>query len=136
VFSNTSRLTDISGLSGWFDTDEHSKVTVMESLFDGAVITNLDALANWKTPNLTNLKNAFSNNVNLTNVDGLEHWNTSKLKYVDGMFSGDTSITAADAFSKLNDWDTTKLTNMTDAFKDVPDSAIRPTWYSEPDSGN
>ena len=136
VFSNTSRLTDISGLSGWFDTDEHSKVTVMESLFDGAVVTNLDALANWKTPNLTNLKNAFSNNTNLTNVDGLEHWNTSKLKYVDGIFSGDTSITAADAFSKLNNWDTTKLTNMTDAFKDVPDSAIRPTWYSEPDSGN
>ena len=132
IFKDTIRLTNINGISGWFDTDENSKVYNIAYIFDGSAISNLDALTDWKTPNLTNLKYAFSNNTNLTNVDGLKNWNTVNLRYIDGLFSGDTGITAADAFSKLNGWNTTNLTSTTDAFKDVPDSATRPTWYSEP----
>ena len=132
MFKEASQLSDISGLSGWFSTDETSKITSVEGLFEKTKITNVDALANWKTPNLTNMKSMFWNVTTLTNVDGLEHWNTAKVTTVENIFSGDTGLTAANAFEKLNDWDTTKLTNTTNAFLDVPDTAVRPTWYVEP----
>ena len=104
----------------------------MEYLLKNTRITNLNALSGWKTPNLTNMKYAFSDTPTLTNVDGLENWNTAKVTTVEGIFSGDTGITAVDAFEKLNNWNTTSVNNMTDAFLDVPDTALRPTWYSEP----
>ena len=133
IFKDSKNLTDISGISGWFNTDETSKMTSMEYAFYNTKITNLDALANWKTPNVTNMKYVFSNTPTLTNVDGLENWNTTKVTAVEGIFSGDTGITSVNAFEKLNRWDTTKLTNMTDAFKDVSEEVLRPTWYSEPE---
>ncbi len=129
MFWQATNLTDISGISGWFNTDETSKIANLENTFSDTRITNLDALANWKTLNVTNMKTTFSNIPTLTNVDGLENWNTAKVTTMEGLFSGDTGITDVDAFSKINGWDTTKLTNKTDAFKDIPEDVIRPTWY-------
>ncbi len=128
ILKDNTMLTDISGLSGWFSTDETSKVVNMEYLLKNTRITNLNALSGWKTPNLTNMRYAFSEIPTLSNVDGLENWNTAKVTTVEGFFSGDTGITATNAFEKLNSWNTTKLTNKTDAFKDVPEEVLRPTW--------
>lgn len=129
IFKDSSSLTDISGISGWFNTDETSKFTNMEYAFYNTKIENLDALAEWKTSNMTNMRFAFSNISTLTNVDGLENWDTSKVTTVQELFSGDTGITAVNAFEKLNGWNVARITNKTDAFKDIPEDVTRPTWY-------
>ena len=137
MFYEARNLTDISGVSGWFNTEETSKITNIISIFDGAKITNLDALANWKTPNLVYMRYSFANNPYLTNVDGLEHWDTSKVLTVEGTFMEDTGLADPDVFSKINDWDMSSLINWTDTFLNVPDTAVLPTWWhSNPDSGD
>lgn len=137
MFYEARNLTDISGVSGWFNTEETSKITNIISIFDGTKITNLDALANWKTPNLTYMRYSFANNPSLTNVDGLEHWDTSKVQTVQGTFMEDTGLADPDVFSKINDWDMSSLINWTDTFLNVPDTAVLPTWWhSDPDNGD
>ena len=77
-------ITNIDALSNW-DT---SNVTTMDSMFSGASsLTNIDGAINWDTSNVTTMDSMFSETSSLTNIDGATNWNTSKVKDMDFMFS-------------------------------------------------
>ena len=126
MFYGAKELTNINGLSTWYNDASTSKLTTISYTFYDTGIADINALANWKTPNLTTMNYTFSNNTHLTDIGGLRNWNTTKLTSINNLFSGDSGILDLEP---IFDWDTTKLTNKTDAFTGIPDEIDRPTWY-------
>ena len=122
---NTSKVTNMYGMFygmynltmldlSNFDT---SKVTDMEYMFSGmSNLTSLN-LSNFDTSKVTDMKYMFNGMYNLTTLD-LSNFDTSKVTDMSFMFS--LYYDNNDKLEKIyvnNDFDTTKLTNFTDMFK-------------------
>ena len=88
-----------------------SKVTVMNSMFQGCSnLTSLD-LSNWDTSKVTNMLNMFNGCNKLTSLD-VSNFNTSNVTTMGNMFSGCYSLTSLD----VSNWNTSKVTNMGSMF--------------------
>ena len=114
MFSGMSNLTNLDLSS--FDT---SKVTDMYAMFsDMSNLTTLD-LSNFDTSKVTTMYAMFRNMPNLTTLD-LSNFDTSKVTNMDSIFSLGSEDIAKDNLGKIyvnNDFDTTKLTNFSEMFK-------------------
>ena len=109
AFLDCTSLTSLD-ITGW----KTSKVENMNSIFDGC--TNLEeikGIENIDTSNATTMKYLF-NHTNIKTLD-LSKWNTSKVTNIYGIFnvSKITNITG------LENWDTAKLTDTSQAFRYV-----------------
>ena len=114
MFSGMSNLTNLDLSS--FDT---SMVTDMYAMFsDMSNLTTLD-LSNFDTSKVTTMYAMFRNMPNLTTLD-LSNFDTSKVTNMDSIFSLGSEDIAKDNLGKIyvnNDFDTTKLTNFSEMFK-------------------
>ena len=114
MFSGMSNLVALDLSS--FDT---SKVTDMYAMFsDMSNLTTLD-LSNFDTSKVTTMYAMFRNMPNLTTLD-LSNFDTSKVTNMDSIFSLGSEDIAKDNLGKIyvnNDFDTTKLTNFSEMFK-------------------
>ena len=114
MFSGMSNLVTLDLSS--FDT---SKVTDMYAMFsDMSKLTTLD-LSNFDTSKVTTMYAMFWNMPNLTTLD-LSNFDTSKVTNMDSIFSLGSEDIAKDNLGKIyvnNDFDTTKLTNFSEMFK-------------------
>ena len=114
MFNNMSNLTTLNLFH--FDT---SKVTDMYAMFsDMSNLTTLD-LSNFDTSKVTTMYAMFRNMPNLTTLD-LSNFDTSKVTNMDSIFSLGSEDIAKDNLGKIyvnNDFDTTKLTNFSEMFK-------------------
>ena len=114
MFSGMSNLVTLDLSS--FDT---SKVTDMYAMFsDMSKLTTLD-LSNFDTSKVTTMYAMFRNMPNLTTLD-LSNFDTSKVTNMDSIFSLGSEDIAKDNLGKIyvnNDFDTTKLTNFSEMFK-------------------
>ena len=114
MFSGMSNLVTLDLSS--FDT---SKVTDMYAMFsDMSKLTTLD-LSNFDTSKVTTMYAMFRNMPNLTTLD-LSNFDTSKVTNMDFIFSLGSEDIAKDNLGKIyvnNDFDTTKLTNFSEMFK-------------------
>jgi len=114
MFSDMSNLVALDLSS--FDT---SKVTDMYAMFsDMSNLTTLD-LSNFDTSKVTTMYAMFRNMPNLTTLD-LSNFDTSKVTNMDSIFSLGSEDIAKDNLGKIyvnNDFDTTKLTNFSEMFK-------------------
>lgn len=64
----------------------------MSSMFDNSnnqSLTNVDALSNWNTSNVTNMSRMFTTCSVLANIDSLANWDTSKVTDMSWMFGND-----------------------------------------------
>ena len=114
MFSGMSNLVTLDLSS--FDT---SKVTDMYAMFsDMSKLATLD-LSNFDTSKVTTMYAMFRNMPNLTTLD-LSNFDTSKVTNMDSIFSLGSEDIAKDNLGKIyvnNDFDTTKLTNFSEMFK-------------------
>ena len=114
MFAGMSSLTTLD-LSN-FNT---SKVQYMESMFQNmSNLTTLN-LSNFDTSLVTNMSSMFKGMYNLTTLD-LSNFNTSQVIYMSDMFRLYDSDISKDKLEKIyvnNDFDTTKLTNISKMFK-------------------
>ena len=114
MFSGMSNLA-ILDLSS-FDT---SKVTIMYYMFsDMSSLTTLN-LSNFNTFQVTDMSGMFSNMSSLTTLD-LSNIDTSNVKDMSYMFYLDNEDELADRLEKIyvnNDFNTAKLTNVSEMFK-------------------
>ena len=114
MFSGMSNLA-ILDLSS-FDT---SKVTIMYYMFsDMSSLTTLN-LSNFNTFQVTDMSGMFSNMSSLTTLD-LSNIDTSNVKDMSYMFYLDDEDELADRLEKIyvnNDFNTAKLTNVSEMFK-------------------
>ena len=114
MFAYMHRLTSLN-LSN-FDT---SNVTGMKGMFDGmSSLTSLD-LSNFDTSKVTDMGRMFSDMSNLTSLD-LSNFNTSNVTDMSDMFKLHDGYASGDQLGTIyvkNDFDTTKLTNDSNMFK-------------------
>ena len=114
MFSGMRNLTTLNLSS--FDT---SKVTRMYYMFsDMSSLTTLN-LSNFNTFQVTDMSGMFSNMSNLTTLD-LSNIDTSNVKDMSYMFYLDNEDELADRLEKIyvnNDFNTAKLTNVSEMFK-------------------
>ncbi len=80
---------------------------------DCRILTNIDALTNWNTSNVTNMSYMFANCVRLTNIKALTTWDISNVTDMSYMFCRCYNLTNIDA---LINWDTANVTNMSYMF--------------------
>ena len=114
MFNDMYNLTSLN-LSN-FDT---SKVTDMSQMFSGMYsLTSLN-LSNFDTSKVTSMIFMFASMYNLTTLD-LSNFDTSQVTDMGGMFTladGDMSNDKLEKIYVNNDFNTTKLTNFTEMFK-------------------
>ena len=114
MFCSASSLSDISGVTGWTLTNLEDA----SYMFRYTKITNLNALANWKTPKLKNMNYIFQGDNKLTDISGLngQYWNTntSNMTEMQGLFYNVSKITNVDDLAR---WDVSKVTNMYAMFR-------------------
>ena len=114
MFEDMSNLTTLN-LSN-FDT---SNVTDMSSMFKGILNLTTLNLSNFDTSNVTNMSHMFSYMSSLTTLD-LSNFDTSNVTDMSSMFYlGDWGI-SEDKLETIyvnNDFNTTKLTNFSEMFK-------------------
>ena len=114
MFTNMENLISLN-LSN-FDT---SKVTNMGNMFSNMYgLTSLN-LSNFDTSNVTSMYAMFSNMFNLTTLD-LSNFDTSKVTSMYTIFALRDEDKLKDKLEKIyvnNDFDTTKLTNFSDMFR-------------------
>ena len=124
---NTSNVTNMSSMfAGMYNLTtlnlsnfNTSKVTNMERMF--ADISNLSTfdLSNFDTSNVTNMGSMFSNMHNLTSLD-ISNFDTSQVTNMKDMFSLFNEYIPNDKLERIyvnNDFNTSKLTNFPNMFK-------------------
>jgi surface protein len=110
AFSGNRYLTDISALAE-FNT---SNVTSMVRMFSGASsLTNISVLVNWDTSSVTDMSDMFTYASYLTDISGLSNWNTGSVTNMDSMFSHNSRLTN---LSALSNWNTSNVTSMSYMF--------------------
>lgn len=112
LFSNASNLTDISELN-YANVDN---VTDMSYLLYGTSISNLDALFDWNTFNVTNINSAFANCENLTNIHGLLNWDVINIESFANLFKNDFYLKS---LSGLENWDVRNIKNFNNMFDSI-----------------
>ena len=124
---NTANVTDMSAMFAGlpnlatlnlssFDT---SNVTNMSGMFYEASNLSVLNLSNFNTPKVTNMEAMFYNMVNLTVLD-LSSFNTTEVTKMSNMFSLSDVYKPNDKLEKIyvnNDFNTAKLTNFSEMFK-------------------
>ena len=124
---DTSKVTNMSQMFSYvpnlisldLSSFNTSKVTNMIGMFSNmSNLTSLD-LSNFDTSNVTNMSWMFYGATNLTTLD-LSNFNTSNVTNMGSMFSISDGYGSDDKLEKIyvnNDFDTSKLTNFSDMFK-------------------
>ena len=106
MFKSCTALTDIDALADW-DT---GNVTDMDYMFDNCEsLTDLSPLSNWDTGNVTDMRYMFSDCNTLSDLSPLSNWSTGNVEYTSEMFENCTSLTDLNA---LSGWDTKNVTYM------------------------
>ena len=106
MFSNFSRLTNISGLSSM----NSSKTVSMAHMFEGcSSLTNINTLSDWNTSKVASMAYMFSNCSSLADIDGVSTWDTSKVTNMNDMLAYCTSLGDIDG---LSNWDVSGVTTM------------------------
>ena len=115
--SNMFEMTDPTTLNlSNFNT---SKVTNMRYMFRGIYYLTTLNLSNFDTSKVTDMSGMFEGMLSLTTLD-LSNFDTSKVTNMDNMFYLWDGYTVYDRLEKIyvnNDFNTSKLTNFTDMFK-------------------
>ena len=109
MFAGNTALSDISGLE-YFDSSMATDFTAL--LSSCPALTNLDALADWDTSNVTTMNGllmAMGYTSHLTDISGLANWNTSKVTNMGYLLLNATQLTSAEA---IEGWDTSSVTMM------------------------
>lgn len=119
LFRGNLALSDISGLETW----DSSQVSIFAGSFiDTPELTNVNALRNWDTSNVTDMDHLFAINQstynsgyrsNLSDISGLANWDTSNVDSFQSIFSRCDSLTNLDA---LTHWDTSEAEDLSYAF--------------------
>ena len=114
AFHKNVMLTDISALSNW-DT---SNVTDMSKMFDGnRNLADISALTNWSTGNVTDMSYMFQNVHQLPNIDALANWNTGNVTDMSYMFDNYTKGGRIRNVNGASNWNTGNVTNMSHMFR-------------------
>ena len=103
-FQYLSSLSNIDAVAEW----NTSNVTGLSNFLSGTAVRNVDALSGWDTSKVTNMSWLLSSTDYLENVDGLSRWNTEKNTSLQGLFRS-SLVTNVDGISG---WDTSKVTDM------------------------
>ena len=101
MFYRCKRLKDLKGLQTW----DLSNVIYLFQTFAHSGITNVDALRNWQTNKVIDMRFLFSYCLYLENIEGLKHWDVRNVKDMDSMFEY-TGISNTNA---LRLWQTSSL---------------------------
>lgn len=97
-------------------------------------LTNINALANWDTSNVTNMSYAITGYNMLENINALKYWNTSKVTNMKAMFGADYDIGGGIGItnlSALSNWDVSKVTDMSYMFmncNNITDASAINDW--------
>ena len=124
---DTSKVTDMramfAGLPNLATLDlssfDTSNVTDMSGMFYEASNLSVLNLSNFNTPKVTNMEAMFYNMVSLTSLD-LSSFNTPEVTKMSNMFSLSDAYKPNDKLEKIyvnNDFNTSKLINYSDMFK-------------------
>ena len=124
---NTSNVTDMSGMfSGLpnlakldLSSFDVSNVTDMSGMFYEASNLSVLNLSNFNTSRVTNMEAMFYNMVSLTSLD-LSSFNTPEVTNMSNIFSLSDAYKPNDKLEKIyvnNDFNTAKLTNFSEMFK-------------------
>ena len=89
MFQNNTGLTSLEGIENW----DVSNVTTMRIMFGSGYgltmnIRSIEALRNWNTSSLKEMKSFLQLNANLESLNGIENWNTSKVEDFGWAFYG------------------------------------------------
>ena len=124
---NTSNVTNMSSMF----VDMHNLTTLKLSNFNTSQVTNMERmfadisnlstldLSNFDTSNVTNMSSMFSNMHNLTSLD-ISNFDTSQVTNMKDMFSLFNEYIPNDKLERIyvnNDFNTSKLTNFPNMFK-------------------
>ena len=105
MFYSCKHLKDLKGLRTW----DLSNVIYLFQTFAHSGITNVEALRNWRTNKVIDMRFLFSYCLYLENIKGLKHWDVRNVKDMDSMFEY-TGINNTDALRlwRTNNLNTTK----------------------------
>ena len=110
LFYGCSGLTNLEALSNW---DTRNVTNLSNTFFGCSGLTNVDGLRGWDTGNVTDMKYAFYGCTSLTNVDGLSNWKTGNVTDLYWTFYNCRSLTNVDG---LSGWDIGKITTLEELF--------------------
>ena len=87
-------------------------------------LSNIDALKNWNTQNVTSMSAMFFHCSSLTSTDALKNWNTQNVTSMSAMFQGCSSLTDTDALKNWNTQNVISTCNMFQGCSSLSDSLI------------
>ena len=128
--SDTSNTVSISGSPVYIFFDDTNEAGIMyfyteardvymntdssHMLYGNTSLTDISALSNWNTSNVTNMSNMFGYTYSLTDISALSDWDTGSVINMNYMFYQTYSLTD---ISALSEWDTSSVTNMSGMFQ-------------------
>ena len=104
-----SGCTTLEGLEDW----DVSSVTTMAEMFVAGYTEDLSALKDWQTSSLTSMYGMF-NSSNIKSVAPLAGWDVSHVTSMERTFSSTPYLSSLQG---LEEWDTTSLVSLYDAFR-------------------
>ena len=118
MFYGLPYLADISGLSNLKTNYTNNMDSIFCVVTQNQKLKNFNALSNWNTENVTNLKFSFAGYKKLESVEGLTNWNTSKVTNMYGMFGGDWDVAASkiEDITPLKNWNVSSVVDMSYTF--------------------
>ena len=117
IFDNCISLADLSPLAKWEtsnNTDLSWSFWINSDLSSNR--TNVDALSNWHTQNVTAMNSLFSGNNNLTDISGIASWDVGNVTTMGWLLYR----VPADNLDALANWQTSKVQYLDNAFKEMP----------------
>ena len=131
MFSSLPYLSDLSGLEH-LKTKYTTNISNMFSTTNNQSLTNVDALSNWDTSNITNISGLFVNCTRLSDISGLKDWNTSNVVNMSKVFCSDDgpSMNLLD-LDALSNWDVSNVTDMSQMFfacRNLTDTSAIENW--------
>ena len=112
LFSNAINLTDITEL----DYANVDNVVSMSYLLYGTNVSNLNALLNWNTINVTNIDMAFANCTNLIDIHGLINWEVINIESFANLFKNDAQLKS---LSGLENWNVRNIKDFNNMFGSI-----------------
>ncbi|MBX8456280.1 BspA family leucine-rich repeat surface protein, partial [Apilactobacillus kunkeei] len=131
MFQNTFNLSNVDDLDSW--KNNLGNLTTTAYMFNNSAITNVNGLANWKTPSLNDMGYMFQQAYNLSDISGLSGWDVSKVVNMPGMLRL-TKITNLDALANWQPDSVTSIGFMLEGTTDLTNISGLSTWFNKPNN--
>ena len=130
MFKYLPYLSDLSGLEN-VKTKYTTNISNMFENTGNQRLTNVNALSNWDTSNITDISDLFYNCWNLSDISGLKNWDTSKVVSMARTFYSDDLSMKLTNLDDLSNWDVSNVKNMQSMFggcRELTDVSAIENW--------